>query len=79
MNYGISVKNKHDFYILKFDNLKDAEKWLNTEEYNFRTRFIYDSLEKLITDNNIDICDITEAETITENYCDFLIRHNFID
>ena len=40
--YGVSYKfefGKFDFNrIQKFTNLEDAEKWLHTEEYDFRTR-----------------------------------------
>lgn len=40
--YGVSYKfefGKFDFSrIQKFTNLEDAEKWLHTEEYDFRTR-----------------------------------------
>lgn len=39
--YGVS--EKYEFgewkgYAKKFDNLEEAEKWLHTEEYDFRTR-----------------------------------------
>ena len=40
--YGVSYKfefGKFDFNrIQKFTNLEDAEKWLHTEEYEFRIR-----------------------------------------
>lgn len=39
--YGVSYK--YDFgrwigYIKEFDNMETAKKWLETEEYDFRTR-----------------------------------------
>lgn len=39
--YGASEKfefGEWHGYAKKFDNLEEAEKWLNTEEYDFRTR-----------------------------------------
>lgn len=46
--YGVSYKyafGRWTGYINEFSNLEDAEKWLNTEECDFRTRelgsFIY--------------------------------------
>ena len=39
--FGISSKfnfGKFECYIKKFNNLKQAEEWLNTEEYDFRER-----------------------------------------
>lgn len=39
--YGVSEKfefGEWNGYAKKFDNLEKAEKWLHTEEYDFRTR-----------------------------------------
>lgn len=39
--YGVSEKysfGKWTGYIYEFDNLSEAEKWLTTEEYDFRER-----------------------------------------
>lgn len=37
--YGESYRDNGEIcYITEFDNLKDAREWLNTEEYDFRTR-----------------------------------------
>lgn len=41
-NFIYGVSEKYEFgqwkgYAKKFDSLEKAEKWLNTEEYNFRT------------------------------------------
>lgn len=39
--YGVSEKfefGEWKGYANKFDNLEEAEKWLHTEEYDFRTR-----------------------------------------
>ena len=39
--YGVSEKyafGEWKGYAKKFDNLEEAEKWLHTEEYDFRTR-----------------------------------------
>lgn len=39
--YGVSEKfefEEWNGYAKKFDSLEEAEKWLNTEEYDFRTR-----------------------------------------
>ena len=39
--YGVSRKyefGKWNAYAVEFDSMEDAEKWLNTEEYDFRER-----------------------------------------
>ena len=39
--YGVSYKfdfGKWNYNLYKFNNYKNAVKWLNTEEYDFRTR-----------------------------------------
>lgn len=39
--YGVSYKfsfGRWTGYIKEFTNLNNAERWLNTEEYDFRTR-----------------------------------------
>lgn len=39
--YGVSEKfefGEWKGYAKKFDSLEEAERWLNTEEYDFRTR-----------------------------------------
>ena len=38
MFYGWSWKSADDQYLVAFDNATDAEKWLHTEEYDFRER-----------------------------------------
>ena len=39
--YGISTKfafGRWEGYAVKFDSMKDAREWLDTEEYDFRER-----------------------------------------
>lgn len=36
--YGASIKDGRAVYVLKFKDLDDAQAWLDTEEYEFRTR-----------------------------------------
>ena len=36
--YGVSYKDCEPKYVRKFDDLELAEKWLDTEEYDFRYR-----------------------------------------
>lgn len=39
--FGVSYKNNYDFFntqIVKFDNWASAIEWLNSEEYDFKTR-----------------------------------------
>ena len=41
--YGVSEKfafGRWNGYAKKFDNMEDANKWLNTEEADFRIRFL---------------------------------------
>lgn len=39
--YGVSYKNnKEDSKVLKFTSLAEAQEWLHTEEYDFRTRVL---------------------------------------
>lgn len=38
MIYGECTKNGELVYLTKFGNREDAEKWLRTEEYDFRER-----------------------------------------
>lgn len=43
MIYGVSSKfefGKWNHVVYKFSNMEQAEKWLNTEEYDFREREI---------------------------------------
>lgn len=45
--YGESTKNGNLVYLAKFDSKEDAEKWLNTEEYDFRERKILSKTEAI--------------------------------
>ena len=40
MVYGWSWKNWNDHYLIAFDNPRDAERWLQTPESDFREREI---------------------------------------
>ena len=47
--YGISVKMGDTFSakVYKFEDEEKAKKWLNTEEYDFRDRELFDDPDKL--------------------------------
>lgn len=45
--YGESTKNGNLVYLAKFDCKEDAEKWLNTEERDFREREIISKTEAI--------------------------------
>lgn len=36
--YGVSTNQFSDSYVIAFTSVDAAEKWLHTEEYDFRTR-----------------------------------------
>ena len=79
MIYGVSSKDysKFNYYVKRFETREEAEKWLNTEEYDFRTREIYETLEELIEDNDFikesldDCCDPGDELTI-EDYVEMI-------
>ena len=55
MIFGVSYKNNYDFfstYIIKFENWESATKWLNTEEYDFKSRELISKTEA----KNINNC-----------------------
>lgn len=80
MKYGISSKDysKNNYYIKKFESDAEANEWLNTEEYDFRIRELYDTLEDLINDNafvreSLDDCNPNPDESLTmEDYVEMV-------
>lgn len=80
MKYGISSKDysKNNYYIKKFESDAEANEWLNTEEYDFRIRELYDTLEDLINDNafvreSLDDCNENPDESLTmEDYVEMV-------
>lgn len=48
MVYGVSCKGNYDFFntqIVKFNSWESATKWLNTEEYDFKSRELISKTE----------------------------------
>ncbi len=49
-DYIVVSENDGRGYYKEFDTEAEAREFLNTEEYDFRTRTLYDSVEEFVND-----------------------------
>ena len=68
--YGVSFKDGQVMYATSFENMEDAQKWLETEEYDFRER-------ELLTPE--EACEVLEVLEDTIEYYEDCRRSNIFN
>lgn len=73
--YGVSFKDGQVMYATSFENTEDAQKWLRTEEYDFRER------ELLTAEEACEVLEVSENESLedTIEYYEDCRRSNILN